>query len=56
MGFLIVSILVAAATATSVYVVTASLIFACLAYVAAGVFTMGTALVIVGIPQSNPTD
>ncbi|MEM7717846.1 MAG: hypothetical protein AAF222_01460 [Pseudomonadota bacterium] len=45
MGFLIVSIFVASATATSAYIATGSLMMAFLAYSAAGMMTLVSALI-----------
>ena len=56
MGFLIVSILVAIATATSVYIATASLGLAFIAYAAAGTLTLFSALIAEGLMHGDVSD
>lgn len=56
MGFLFVSIIVAIATAISVYAVSASLVLAFVAYAAAGTLTLISALIADGIVGGGSID
>lgn len=56
MGFLIFSILVAVATAASVYVASASMLLAFAAYAAAGTITLLSALIAAGFAPGDVTD
>lgn len=56
MGFLIVSIIVAIATAISVYVATTSLVLAFIAYSATGTITLLSALIAEGFVKGDVTD
>lgn len=56
MGFLIVSILVAIATATSVYIATASVMLAFIAYATAGTFTLLSAVIADGLADLRLKD
>lgn len=56
MGFLIVSIIVAIATGISVYVVSASLVLAFIAYSAAGTITLLSALIADGYVNGDVID
>jgi hypothetical protein len=56
MGFLLVSIIVAIATAISVYAISASLVLAFVAYAAAGTITLISALIAEGIFNGEMID
>lgn len=56
MAFLIVSIIVAIATATSVYIASASLVLAFFAYSAAGTLTLFSALIATGLFYGDTDD
>lgn len=56
MAFLIVSIIVAIATATSVYIASASLVLAFFAYSAAGTLTLFSALIATGLFYGGADD
>lgn len=56
MGFLIISILVAIATATSVYIATTSIVLAFVAYTVAGTITLISAFIAEGLTHGDVND